>query len=126
MSSPTRPARCCRDRGSPPGSSASSESSTTSRPTARDTANKIGTYSLALAARRAGIPFVVAAPESTIDEATATGADIPLELRADEEVTSFQGTLAAPRGTRALNYAFDVTPADLITAIVTEDRVIRP
>ena len=91
-----------------------------------DTANKIGTYSLALAARRAGIPFVVAAPESTIDETTATGADIPLELRADEEVTSFQGTLAAPRGTRALNYAFDVTPADLITAIVTEDRVIRP
>jgi S-methyl-5-thioribose-1-phosphate isomerase len=91
-----------------------------------DVANKIGTYSLALAARRAGIPFVVAAPESTIDEATACGADIPLELRADEEVTSFQGVPAAPAGTRALNYAFDVTPADLITAIVTEDRVIRP
>lgn len=91
-----------------------------------DTANKIGTYALALAARRAGIPFVVAAPESTIDEATATGADIPLELRADEEVTSFQGVRAAPDGTRALNYAFDVTPADLVTAIVTEDRVIRP
>ena len=61
-----------------------------------DVANKIGTYSLALAARRAGIPFVVAAPESTIDEATASGADIPLELRADEEVTSFQGVRAAP------------------------------
>jgi len=91
-----------------------------------DVANKIGTYSLALAARRAGIPFVVAAPESTIDEATASGAGIPLELRADEEVTSFQGVRAAPAGTRALNYAFDVTPADLITAIVTEDRVIRP
>jgi len=91
-----------------------------------DVANKIGTYSLALAACRAGIPFVVAAPESTIDEATASGADIPLELRADEEVTSFQGVRAAPEGTRALNYAFDVTPADLITAIVTEDRVIRP
>jgi methylthioribose-1-phosphate isomerase len=91
-----------------------------------DVANKIGTYSLALAARRAGIPFVVAAPESTIDEATASGADIPLELRADEEVTSFQGVRAAPEGTRALNYAFDVTPADLVTAIVTEDRVIRP
>jgi methylthioribose-1-phosphate isomerase len=87
-----------------------------------DVANKIGT----LAARRAGIPFVVAAPESTIDSATASGADIPLELRADEEVTSFQGVRAAPEGTRALNYAFDVTPADLITAIVTEDRVIRP
>ncbi|HUN33700.1 MAG TPA: S-methyl-5-thioribose-1-phosphate isomerase [Trebonia sp.] len=91
-----------------------------------DVANKIGTYSLALAARRAGIPFVVAAPESTIDEATACGADIPLELRADEEVTSFNGVPAAPDGTRALNYAFDVTPADLVTAIVTEDRVIRP
>jgi S-methyl-5-thioribose-1-phosphate isomerase len=91
-----------------------------------DVANKIGTYSLALAARRAGIPFLVSAPESTIDEATATGADIPLELRADEEVTSFGGVRAAPEGARALNYAFDVTPADLITAIITEDRVIRP
>jgi S-methyl-5-thioribose-1-phosphate isomerase len=91
-----------------------------------DVANKIGTYSLALAARRAGIPFVVAAPESTIDEATASGADIPLELRADEEITSFQGVRTAPDGTRALNYAFDITPADLVTAIVTEDRVIRP
>jgi len=91
-----------------------------------DVANKIGTYSLALAARRAGVPFVVAAPESTIDAATASGADIPLELRADDEVTSFQGVRAAPDGTRALNYAFDVTPADLVTAIVTEDRVIRP
>jgi S-methyl-5-thioribose-1-phosphate isomerase len=91
-----------------------------------DVANKIGTFSLALAARRAGIPFVVAAPESTVDEATATGADIPLELRADEEVTAFHGVRAAPEGTRALNYAFDVTPADLVTAIVTEERVIRP
>ena len=91
-----------------------------------DVANKIGTYSLALAARRAGIPFVVAAPESTVDEATASGADIPLELRADEEVTSFQGVRAAPEGTRALNCAFDITPADLVTAVVTEDRVIRP
>jgi len=91
-----------------------------------DVANKIGTYSLALAARRAGVPFVVSAPESTIDESTASGADIPLELRADDEVTSFQGVRAAPDGTRALNYAFDVTPADLVTAIVTENRVIRP
>src|ERR1700677_2302269 len=91
-----------------------------------DVANKIGPSSLALAAHRAGIPFVVAAPESTIDEATASGADIARELRADDEVTSFQGVRAAPAGTRALNSAFDVTPADLITAIVTEDRVIRP
>ena len=65
-------------------------------------------------------------PESTVDEATATGAGIPIELRADDEVTSFAGVRAAPAGTRALNYAFDVTPADLVTAIVTEDRVIRP
>ncbi len=91
-----------------------------------DVANKIGTYSLALAARRAGSPFGGAAPESTIDAATASGADIPIELRADEEVTSFAGVRVAPEGTRALNYAFDVTPADLVTAIVTEDRVIRP
>lgn len=90
-----------------------------------DVANKVGTYSLALAARRAGIPFVVAAPESTIDEATASGADIPLELRPEEEITSFHGMPTAPAGTRALNYAFDITPADLVTAIVTEDRVIR-
>jgi methylthioribose-1-phosphate isomerase len=91
-----------------------------------DVANKVGTYALALAARRAGIPFVVAAPESTIDEATASGADIPLELRPEEEITSFHGMPTAPAGTRALNYAFDITPADLVTAIVTEDRVIRP
>ncbi|HEY1699390.1 MAG TPA: S-methyl-5-thioribose-1-phosphate isomerase [Trebonia sp.] len=91
-----------------------------------DTANKIGTYSLALAAHRAGIPFIVSAPESTIDEATAAGADIHVELRADDEVTSFHGIPVAPEGTRALNYAFDITPADLITAIITEDRVIRP
>jgi methylthioribose-1-phosphate isomerase len=84
-----------------------------------DVANKIGTYSLALAAHRAGIPFVVAAPESTIDLSTPDGSAIPIELRAESEVT---GT-AAPAGTRALNYAFDVTPADLVTAIVTEDRV---
>jgi methylthioribose-1-phosphate isomerase len=87
-----------------------------------DVANKIGTYSLALAARRAGIPFVVAAPESTIDQDTPSGAQIPIELRADEEITA----PAAPAGTRALNYAFDVTPADLVTAIVTQSRVVEP
>jgi len=86
-----------------------------------DVANKIGTYSLALAARQAGIPFLVAAPESTIDQATPTGAAIPLEQRADEEVTD----PAAPTGTKALNLAFDITPAELITAVVTEDRLIR-
>jgi methylthioribose-1-phosphate isomerase len=85
----------------------------------RDVANKIGTYSLALAAHRAGIPFVVAAPESTVDETVKTGQEIPVERRPDDEVT----VPAAPEGTTALNYAFDITPADLVTAIVTEDRV---
>jgi methylthioribose-1-phosphate isomerase len=85
-----------------------------------DVANKIGTYSLALAAREAGIPFVVAAPESTLDPDTPSGADIPIERRADEEVT----VPAAPAGTRALNVAFDITPRALVTAIVTEERVI--
>ena len=85
-----------------------------------DVANKIGTYSLALAARQAGIPFVVAAPESTIDLATASGAAIPIEQRADEEVT----VPAAPAGTRAINLAFDITPAEMVSAVITEVRVI--
>jgi S-methyl-5-thioribose-1-phosphate isomerase len=85
-----------------------------------DVANKIGTYGLALAAHRAGIPFLVAAPESTIDEATPDGPAIPIELRADEEIT----VPAAPAGTKALNYAFDITPADLVSAVVTEKRLI--
>jgi methylthioribose-1-phosphate isomerase len=85
-----------------------------------DVANKIGTYSLALAAHRAGIPFLVAAPESTLDEATPSGSAIPIEQRADSEVT----VPAAPAGTRALNFAFDITPAELVTAVVTESRLI--
>ncbi len=85
-----------------------------------DVANKIGTYGLALAARRAGIPFLVAVPESTIDEATPAGAAIPIELRADEEIT----VPAAPAATKALNYAFDITPAELVSAVVTEKRLI--
>jgi S-methyl-5-thioribose-1-phosphate isomerase len=89
-----------------------------------DVANKIGTYALALAARQAGIPFVVAVPESTIDSATESGKQIPLERRPEDEVTHVLGVPAAPAGTRALNYAFDVTPAELVTAIVTEDRLI--
>jgi S-methyl-5-thioribose-1-phosphate isomerase len=86
-----------------------------------DVANKIGTYSLALAARQAGIPFLVAAPESTIDQATPNGTAIPLEQRADEEIT----VPSAPAGTKALNFAFDITPAELVSAIVTEQRLIR-
>jgi methylthioribose-1-phosphate isomerase len=85
-----------------------------------DVANKIGTYSLALAAREAGIPFVVAAPESTLDPDTPSGAAIAIEQRADEEIT----VPAAPVGTRALNFAFDITPRALVTAIVTEERII--
>ena len=81
-----------------------------------DVANKVGTYPLALAAARAGIPFVVAAPESTVDAGTPTGASIEIEERDPAEVA------AGP----AYNPAFDVTPADLVTAVVTERRTVRP
>ncbi|HEY9377359.1 MAG TPA: S-methyl-5-thioribose-1-phosphate isomerase [Jiangellaceae bacterium] len=91
-----------------------------------DVVNKVGTYPLALACARADVPFVVAAPESTVDEATPTGLDVEIETRADAEVIEWSGVRVAPAGARALNLAFDVTPADLVTAIVTEDRVIRP
>jgi len=91
-----------------------------------DVANKVGTYPLALAAARAGIPFVVAAPESTVDAATPDGDSIEIEDRSDREVVAWQGRQVAPEGARAVNPAFDVTPADLVTAIVTEARVVRP
>ncbi|HEY0449478.1 S-methyl-5-thioribose-1-phosphate isomerase [Actinophytocola sp.] len=87
-----------------------------------DVVNKIGTFPLALAAARAGVPFVVAAPESTIDPATESGLDVEIEVRDGREVLAIGGL----PGTATLNYAFDVTPADLVTAIVTEDRLIRP
>ncbi|MGN6243741.1 MAG: S-methyl-5-thioribose-1-phosphate isomerase [Intrasporangium sp.] len=87
-----------------------------------DVANKVGTLGHALAARRAGIPFVVAAPEMTIDGSTATGADIPIELRDESEVLEHGGQRVAAPGSRALNPAFDVTPVDLVSAIVTERR----
>jgi methylthioribose-1-phosphate isomerase len=91
-----------------------------------DVANKIGTYPLALAAARAGVPFVVAAPESTVDPSTPDGAAIEIEDRGDEEVVAVGGRRVAPAGARAVNPAFDVTPADLVTAVVTERRVVRP
>jgi methylthioribose-1-phosphate isomerase len=91
-----------------------------------DVANKIGTYPLAVLAGRHGIPFYVAAPLSTIDQKTPTGADIPIEERAAGEVTSLAGHLVAPRDAPALNLAFDVTPAELVTAIVTEAGVLEP
>jgi methylthioribose-1-phosphate isomerase len=91
-----------------------------------DTANKIGTYTVAALAHRHEIPFYVAAPLSTIDRATLTGKDIPIEERRAEEVTEVFGTRVAPDDTPALNFAFDVTPADLITAIITEAGVLAP
>jgi len=90
-----------------------------------DTANKVGSLSLALGARNAGVPFLVVAPETTVDPAAATGAGIRIEERGADEVTGFRDTRWAPEGARTLNPAFDVTPARLITAIVTDARVIR-
>jgi methylthioribose-1-phosphate isomerase len=91
-----------------------------------DVVNKVGSYAHALGAARAGIPFLVVAPESTVDGATATGADVPIEDRAAGEVLAFAGRRTTPDGVEAANPAFDVTPHDLVTAIVTDRRVIRP
>jgi methylthioribose-1-phosphate isomerase len=91
-----------------------------------DVANKIGTYPLALAAARHDVPFIVVAPESTVDNAIAHGRDIVIEQRDAAEVTTFGGVTIAPDGAPAFNPAFDVTPADLVTAIVTQDRIWRP
>jgi methylthioribose-1-phosphate isomerase len=91
-----------------------------------DVANKVGTYGVAVLARHHGIPFYVAAPMSTVDSDCPTGADIPIERRAAAEVALFEGHPVAPRGFAVENRAFDVTPAELVTAIVTEDGVIRP
>ena len=89
-----------------------------------DTANKIGTYSLAVLACAHRIPFYVAAPCSTIDVSLKTGAAIPIEERKNEEVTHFKGVRSAPVGTKVYNPAFDVTPAKYITAIITEKRIL--
>jgi methylthioribose-1-phosphate isomerase len=88
-----------------------------------DVANKVGTYGLALAAHAAGIPFVVAGPTSTIDPATPTGADITIEERDPEEVREVAGQRLTLPGTATRNPAFDVTPATLVTALVTERGV---
>lgn len=90
-----------------------------------DTANKIGSYSLALGAARAGVPFVVVAPESTVDLSTPSGDAIEIEDRGPGEVVAAHGQPIAPPDTDAINPAFDVTPVDLITALVTERRVVR-
>lgn len=90
-----------------------------------DVANKIGTYGAALAARESGVPFYVAAPTSTIDLETASGKDIPIEERAGSEVLSIGNMKIAPPGATARYPAFDVTPAALITAIITDVGVAR-
>jgi len=90
-----------------------------------DTANKIGTYTVAVLAQVHGVPFYVAAPLSTIDVNTATGAAIPIEERSADEVTSMNGRSIAPDGIQVRHPAFDVTPARFINAIITERGVLR-
>ena len=90
-----------------------------------DSANKIGTYGVAVLARYHGIPFCVAAPSSTFDLSLADGSGIPIEQRASEEVTCGFGTRTAPENVNVYNPAFDVTPAELITAIITERGIIH-
>jgi translation initiation factor eIF-2B subunit alpha/methylthioribose-1-phosphate isomerase len=91
-----------------------------------DAANKIGTYQKAVLARENGIPFYVAAPTSTIDWKCPAGADIPIEERDEDEVRFIGGVRLAPRGARAGNPAFDVTPARFITGIITEQGIVKP
>ena len=91
-----------------------------------DVANKIGTYGLAALCERHDIPFYVASPLSTIDLETPTGADIPIEQRSRREVTHIGDTAIAPEGVDVAHPAFDITPADLVTAIITEAGVVRP
>jgi methylthioribose-1-phosphate isomerase len=91
-----------------------------------DTANKIGTYSLSVLASRHCIPFYVACPVSTVDASLADGAGIPIEERGSEEVTGYGGLRWAPEGVATRNPAFDVTPAELITALITERGVVQP
>ena len=91
-----------------------------------DTANKIGTYTVAVMARRHGIPFYVAAPFSTFDVQTSSGEDIPIEQRDPAEVKCMTGQMIVPPDVQVYNYAFDVTPHELITGIITEKGVFAP
>lgn len=91
-----------------------------------DTANKIGTFSLSILARHFGIPLYIAAPTPTIDLNCPTGKDIPIELRSDDEVLVINGEPIAPKGVTVYNPAFDITPAENITAIVTERGIVYP
>ncbi|MBM3120326.1 MAG: S-methyl-5-thioribose-1-phosphate isomerase [Chloroflexi bacterium] len=90
-----------------------------------DTANKIGTYTLAILAKENGVPFYVAAPTSTIDLSLKSGDQIPIEERNPEEVTNIGGIRLAPKGVKAANPAFDITPHKYITAIITEKDIVR-
>ena len=91
-----------------------------------DVANKVGTYGVAVLARAHGIPFYVAAPMSTVDLSIPDGAHIPIEERSEREVTHIGETRIAPEGVSVLNPAFDVTPSEYVTAIITEHGVLRP
>lgn len=91
-----------------------------------DVVNKVGTYPLALAAKANGVPFIVAAPLSTIDLDTPCGNDVPIEQRSASEVLEINGSRVVPEHTQAYNPAFDITPANFVSAIVTELGVIRP
>ncbi|HDM90481.1 MAG: S-methyl-5-thioribose-1-phosphate isomerase [Candidatus Hydrothermota bacterium] len=91
-----------------------------------DTANKIGSLSLAISARYYGIPFYVAAPVTTVDGGLRSGDEIPIEERDEKEVLEVLGRRIAPQGTGALNFAFDVVPSELITAIITDKGIARP
>ncbi len=91
-----------------------------------DVANKIGTYGLAIAARHHGLPFYVAAPSSTFDLGVASGAEIPIEERAADEVRGGFGRPTAPDGVAVFGAAFDVTPAELVTGFITERGILRP
>ena len=91
-----------------------------------DTANKIGTYSLAVNAKMHGVPFYVAAPTSTIDSSLASGDAIPIEEREGNEIANGFGKRTAPAGIKVFNPAFDVTSSELITAIITEKKICYP
>ena len=89
-------------------------------------ANKIGTCTLAIVAKHFGIPFYIAAPKSTIDMSIKSGDEIPIELRDREEVTHVNGKIICAPEVNVINPSFDVTPADLITGIITEDGIFKP
>ena len=91
-----------------------------------DFANKIGTFDKAIVAKHFGIPFYVAAPISTFDLSMESGSEIVIEQRSQDEVTMMNGTRIAPVGSQALNPAFDVTPAELVTGFITEKGILRP